>query len=457
MPERPSSSAAGATTWRLTESPELLVRQQALSLRQSLLLANVAGFLGGYFVLHNQWLQLSWGLILATLWLLAGGHEDLGTALKKDRWMQAVGGVMALMMLRSTLMESPGATLTELWKGWGNSFLLFGFLLTLWQAARLPNVISSLGKPVVAMASVAALVSLVLFYTVHPEGVFGASLRNCLVFGGWNSVCTGLTFGFAACWASMNWDAASERKDRRRWLAALVILMTATLFSLSRGALLAFISAHLVLLLVMGWRRSWRPVVAMMAGVALFQASAPLLSDLAAKDASKRLKMQDATAAVQQYGDNVVKSNPLQAAVKRSDNGRFIIYGAVVNALTTPQDWLLGKGLWAEDDCWTCSLFWTPEHTHSVFWDTLVHSGVPGLLAVLGLAGWGGLRAIRLARAGEPVWLMLAGFGLTGLLFDGDTVWALVSVSRFEPLLFWTPLVIASSRFTQVTAERASA
>lgn len=451
MSERPPSSAGGATTWRLAESPEMLVgaKTQAWSLRQALLLANVAGFLGGYFVLHNQWLQMAWGLILAVLWLMAGGHEDLGEALRKDRWMQAAAALMGLMLVRGSIVESPGVTMTELWKGWGNNLLLLGFLLTLWQAAQLPRVMNSLGRPIVAMAAVAALISMAMFYTVHPQGVFGARLRNCLVFGGWNSVCTGLTFGFAACWAMMNWDAATDKRDRWRWLLALIPLLAATFLSLSRGALMALISAHLLLLLVMGWRKSWRPVAMMLGAVALFQTSAPVLSHLAAKDASKRLGIQDETTAVLQYGDNVVPANPIQAAVTRSDNGRFLIYGAVINSMTTWKDWALGKGIWADDDFWTCSLHWTPEHTHSVFFDTLIHSGVPGVLGMIGLIVWGLVRAYRLAQEGEPLWIMLSGFGLTGLLFDGDSVWALVSVARFEPMLFWTPLVIASARFTQ--------
>ncbi|MCW0217200.1 MAG: hypothetical protein OJI67_02650, partial [Prosthecobacter sp.] len=102
----------------------------------------------------------------------------------------------------------------------------------------------------------------------------------------------------------------------------------------------------------------------------------------------------------------------------------------------------------AADDCWSCALFWYPEHLHSVFWDTFVHAGLPGILALVGLIFWGLKRSYYLAQHGEPIWFMLSGFGLAGLLFDGNTVWGLLTVSRFEPLLFWTPLVIASSRFT---------
>lgn len=409
----------------------------------------MAGFLGGYFVLHNQWLQLAWGLILAVLWLMAGGHEDLAEALKKDRWMQGVAVLWSLMLVRSSIFESPGATLSALWLGWGNGLLLMGFLLTLWQTARRPQVIFALGKPIVAMATVAAGVSLIIFYGLHPEGVFGSRLRNWFVYGGWNSVNSGLTFGFAACWAAAGWNASTGTRNRRRWLVALVILYLATILTLSRGALMALVCGHAVLLLAVGWRRSWKPVALVVGTLVLFQVSAPLLSHLAAKDASKRLGIPNETIAVGKFGDTVVSSNPMQTAMQRSDNGRFLIYSAAIGCMSTWQDWLLGKGMWADDDCWSCSLHWYPEHLHGVFWDTFVHGGLPGILGLAGLVGWALQRSYRLARRGEPVWLMLSGYGLAGLCFDGDSVWALISIARYEPLLFWTPLVIASARFTQ--------
>jgi hypothetical protein len=456
MPQRPSSSAVGATTWRLTDPPSAVVDERVSPLKQSLLLANMAGFLGGYFVLHNQWLQLGWGMILAALWMAAGGHADLAGALKRDRWMQAVMGLGALLLVRSSIVDSPGADLSGLWQGWGNSFLLMGFMLTLWQVALRPQLIASLGKPLVAMATVAACVSLMVFYTIHPEGVFGARLRNWFVYGGWNSVNSGLTFGFAACWAAAGWNAAEDKASRRRWAMALLPLYLATLLTLSRGALLALVCGHLTLLLAVGWRRSWKPVTLMLGCLVVFQVSAPLISHLAAQDAAKRLGIPNASVAVEKFGDGVVSSNPMQTALTRSDNGRFLIYHAALGSMTTWQDWLVGKGMWAADDCWSCSLHWNPEHLHGVFWDTFVHGGLLGLLGLVGLVIWGLKRCWTLAQVGEPVWIMLAGFGLAGLLFDGDSVWVLITVARYEPLLFWTPLVIASARFTQ-HSERSAA
>jgi len=448
MPERPPSSALGATTWRLTDSPDLLASERVVTLRRSLLLANIAGFLGGYFVLHNQWLQLTWSLVLGAIWLAVGGHADLATALRRDRWMQAMMGLGALMLVRSSIFESPGATLTTLWLGWGNSFLLLGFLLMLWQVGRQPKVITALGKPLVAMAAVAAGVSLVGFYSFHPEGYFGARLQNCFVYGGLNPVCTGLTFGFAACWAAAVWSASTNPRERWLWLLAGVTLYAATLMTLCRGALLALVCAHVVLLLTVRWKRSRKPVLLMVGCLMAFQLTAPILAALAAKEASERFGTPQ-TNAGDIYGHNVVAANQVHSMVTRADSGRMEIYLAALGSMTTWQDWLIGKGLWADDDFWSCSLHWYPEHIHGVFWDTFVHAGLPSLLALVGLVFWGLRRAYWLAQQGEPIWITLSCYGLAGLLFDGDTIWALVSVTRYETLLFWTPLVIASARFTQ--------
>lgn len=446
----PIPAPAGAPALRMIPPPSLLGEAAPLSVQQGLLLANVASFVGGIFVLNNQWIQMFWGMSLAVLWFLLGGHRDVLTGLKEDRWMQAGLGLGLYMLLRSTFVESFEATPAAMWEGWGNALLLLGFLLTLWLAGRLPNPLHTLGKPVVAMAAVAAGVSLVVYYTVHPEGVFGARLRNWFVYGGWNSVNSGLTFALAACWATVGWRTAEARASRRRWLLAVVLLDAATLLTLSRGAALALVAGHVAFFLAAGWKKAWKPMALMVGMLVAFQISAPIISYIAAKDASKRLGIANEKVAVERYGDQVVSPNPLQTAMERSDNGRFLIYGAAVNCMTTQQDWLVGKGMWAHDDCWSCGLHWYPEHLHGVFWDTFVHGGLPALLALLGFVGWGLSRVWWLARHGEPGWMMLAGSGLAGLLFDGDSIWVLVSIARYEPLLFWTPLVLASSRYLQL-------
>ena len=45
---------------------------------------------------------------------------------------------------------------------------------------------------------------------------------------------------------------------------------------------------------------------------------------------------------------------------------------------------------------------------------------------------------------------MLACYGFAGVLFDGDSAFSLLTVPRFEVLILWVPLVIASARYSMV-------
>jgi hypothetical protein len=416
-------------------------------LRRALLLVNAAGLLAGYFVMFNEWLQLGWFLVMTGVWLAAGGLNEFTEGLRRDPWMVAVFATVFLLLVRSSVMQSPGMTVTDLWMGWFKTVLLLPVLLMLWQVARSARVIRRIGLPMVAVAAVAALVSGLVFYRLDPEGMFGTRLRNWFVYGGLNSVCTGLTFGFAAVWAAGCWNSADDAKERRLWLAALVVLLAGTLFTLSRGAFFALVAGHLALLAVRGWRRAWRPLAVLLIAVGVFQFSGPLLSYLAVNDAAVRLGVDDRSVAAEMVGDAVVSANPMRAMLDRADNGRFGIFQAALSSMTTWQDWVFGKGMWSSNDFWSCALHWYPEHLHSVFMDALIRGGIPGLAALLALLGWGLWRALLLARRGEEIWLMLASFGVVALLFDGDSAFAFLTVPRYEPLLIWVPLVMASARY----------
>jgi hypothetical protein len=286
-----------------------------------------------------------------------------------------------------------------------------------------------------------------VFYGLHPDALFGARLRNWLVFGGWNSVCTGLTFGFAAVWGTALWNRARDVRDRRLWLALTMVLLAATLFTLSRGALLALLCAHGVALLVCGWRLMWRPILLLLVALTLFLGLAPWLNDVALTHASTRFGLENRTAAAEQMADHVISPRPVEAMLRRGDTQRFEIYEAAIASLRGGSDWLLGKGLWSSNDQWSCALSWEPEHLHGIFMDALVRGGLPVLGGLLAVTVWGLRRAWCLARQGEEVWLMLACFGVAGVVFDGDTAFALLSVPRFEPLIFWVPLAAAAARY----------
>lgn len=426
-------------------------------MRQALIWVNATGFLAGYYAMHNHWIQLSWFVLFLTAWLGTGGAAEFTEGLRRDRWFKAVCLLCFLMLVRSSLFETPGATIASLWLGWIKTPLLLAVLLMLWQAARSPDSIRRIGLPVVLVAAATSAISLPIFYLLHPEGLFGMRLRNCFVYGGFNSVCTGLTFGFAATWAACCWNKATDKRERRLWLLALIPLLIGTLLTLSRGALLALICGHLGVLLVCGWRRTWKPILLLVTAIGLFQGSGPLLSDMAVKLATPRLGTQSDAQTKAIVADNVVSANPVHAMVERSDNGRLLIYRAGLASMTTWQDWLVGKGLWSDNDFWSCSLYWYPEHLHSVFLDALVRGGVPGLLGLLVVLGWGLRQAVVLARRGEEIWLMLACFGIGGVLFDGDSAFSLLTLPRFEALILWTPLVMASARLSLATASTCSA
>jgi hypothetical protein len=416
-------------------------------LRQRLAALSSIGLLLGFYAMHNQWIQVAWVGLWTAAWIWAGGFQELLEGLRQDRWFAAVAAMMLLMLVRSSLLESPGLTMQMLWRGWLGSGLLALALMTLWSVGRQHRALVWLGVPTVGVALLTALGSILVFYALDSEAVFGVRLRNWFIYGGWNSVCTGMTFGFAAVWASYEWRKSQIKKEKLTWLAAAVMLIFATLLTMSRGALFALFIANAVWMLALGWRTALKPVLLLLGCVTLFQVSAPLISNIAAQDVSKRLGIAESAVTSEMLADGVVSSNPAARVLERADNGRFAIYAAAFSSMTTWQDWLFGKGLWSENDFWSCSLDWYPEHLHSIFMDAFVRGGLPGLAGLLLIIGWALRRAFLLARAGEELWLVLAAFGITGLVFDGDSAFSLLTLPRFETLLLWVPLVIASTRY----------
>lgn len=448
MPERPPTPAA-SLIWRLSDSvPLSLTTDSALRHRVSAL--SSSGFLLGFYALHNQWIQVAWVGVCTVLWFWSGGLQDFLEGLRHDRWLAAVAGMMLLMLGRSSLLESPGLTMQKLWHGWLGAGLLAVVLMTLWSVARQAKTTIWLHAFTVGFAVFSAISSTLVFYTLDKDAVFGARLRNWLVYGGWNSVCTGMTFGFAAMWASHSWNKATGQRDRYVWLAMTIVLIFSTLLTMSRGALLSMLTAQAVWTFTLGWRVTLRSAILLFACIASFQLGAPLIAGIAVQEVSQKYGIATSAVTPDLLADGVVAANPAARLVERADNGRFTIYAAAFKSMTTPQDWLLGKGLWSENDFWSCSLDWYPEHLHSIFMDAFVRGGVPGLVLFLVIIGWALRRALYLAYAGEAEWLVLAVFGITGLIFDGDSAFSLLTLPRFEALLLWVPLVIASARYCGV-------
>jgi hypothetical protein len=444
MPDNNSTSATGLAWTPLDHALGVVAREKSPT--RALLLVNVCGFLMGYYAMPNQWFQLIWFVCVTLLWLMYGGIQQISSGISRDHWLRCVLGLVFALIVRSSILDSPGMGIRELWLGWLSCGMLMAVMLVFWQVGCAHHSARILSTAVSAAAVVAALGSMAVFYFLDDKAVFGMRLSNWFVYGGWNSVCTGMTFGFAAVWSISRWHHALKPLEKGCFLGIAICLVWATLMTMSRGALLALVAGHAALMFSRGWRFSRGPIILLVACIACFQILAPLISQMGVHDLSEQMGRPKLTEAM--VSDGVISSNPAKRLITRGDTHRFSIYAAGLSSMTTASDWLLGKGLWAANDSWSCSLPWNPEHLHSVFVDALIRCGVLAFACLVGLLAWGLYRAWWLAQQGEEVWMMLASFGVAGLVFDGDSAFSLLSVPRFETLILWVPLVLASVRYT---------
>jgi hypothetical protein len=286
------------------------------------------------------------------------------------------------------------------------------------------------------------LASILHYGFLMPDWHWGKRLGNVLVYGGWNQVCSGLTWAFAAIWALL----LGMRGEQNRWLRWLAwcahgVLVFAALATLSRGALLVLIVGH-VATLIYGGRKNGGGVAFMrfLTVFAIFHAVLP--GTLPEEDGSGRYP-------------RVIDSNPLVEWSRRADTGRLAMYEAVSRAMQAggATMWFVGDGQWALNSRWNQSIEEAPHHPHSVFVATALHGGLMGLAGLLLILGLGLKQGHELAgRAGGSAWplgVVLALAGLSGVVFDGHSLASLDSVPRFEPLIVWPALLLAAGRRTQ--------
>jgi O-antigen ligase len=296
-----------------------------------------------------------------------------------------------------------------------------------------------LGWFVVSVAALSAVLSIVHFGFGTPDWHWGRRLGNSLVYGGWNQVCSGVTWAFAAVWALLL-GMQGERSRELRWLAwgAHLVLVFAALASLSRGALLVLLVGQAAALVFAGWKAGagWS-LLRFLAVFAFFHAVLP--STVPEADEGARFP-------------RVIDSNPLKEWSRRADTGRFEMYAAVFETLKAggPRYWLMGDGLWGMNSRWNHSIEERPLHPHSVFFATALHGGLLGLAGLLIVLGSGLLGALKVARRadGWAAGLVLALAGLAGLVFDGHSLASLDSIPRFEPLILWPGLMLAAGRLS---------
>jgi hypothetical protein len=385
--------------------------------------------------LPNVWLHLGW-LLIAGLPALA--WSDWAPQLR--RWQADAGALSVISFLlwmtgRSCIQMPfiPDHALDEITRGIAGAVLLVMFCALVWQQARSNESLHVMGWMTGMTTALAALISIVLSYFVLPNHRAGERLMNLLVHGGLNPVCTGLIFGFAAVWlASLVENHSKPVPGRIAW-AAIVLLHFAAFLSGSRGAMLAMVCGHAVLLLARGWRRGRAGVCVLLLTGTVYFTSGPLLL----RTVPGRAAPEKATTA-----------HAFQTALERGDNGRLDIYRAGWHAM---DNLWLGTGQWGVREVWQCELQAKTDismmsHLHSAFFATFVHGGIIGATLLLVMLGCGIKRACRLAVQGDATWIALLAFGCTGLLFDGESLTSLATAPRFEGLLFWLPLTVALAR-----------
>ncbi len=408
-------------------------------------LVAIVGYAAGFSVLPSEWYQLGWLLLVGCV-ALASMEEPRHWL----RWPMSAGSLLVILFLtwmtaRSCCADAVvfGHAVPESGRGLLGTALVGLLCVLLSQVAQERGWLRLIGWTTGLAAAMAASISLVFSYFVPPGYVPGDRLRNLLVHGGLNPVCTGLGFGFAALWLMGMQGNITSPRSRRIALAASIILHQATFFTGSRGAMLALVCGHLALFLGRGWRRGMAAMAVLVLTGLVYFASAPVMAKVAA------LRAPVETVTVPGLDHH------WQQAMERGDSGRLDIYRAGWNAM---DNLWLGTGQWGVRDVWQCDLQPDPHqmmtHLHSAFFATFVHGGIIGATLLLLLVAEAWRCALRLARQGELTWVTLLAFGCGGLLFDGESLTSLATAPRFEGLLFWIPVVVALARGS-LTASRA--
>ncbi len=413
--------------------------------RAALMLLGCVWLLAGTFVFFSQWTiwhGLFW--IVAAL-LPLGWHLDLAQAWRQSGvWRGALLWVSA--MLACSLMIA-GTAQAENWL-WGAAGLL-AWLTMLHHTGSDSRRTDWLGGSVVAAASASALYSLVELAWLEPGWHWGMRLGNQLVYDGWNQVCSGVTYAFAAVWGlCLGLDKTRSPWTRRLLAAAHLLLVFTALATLSRGALLVLLAGH-GLSLALAARRAAGGTLRLALVFALFHL---LMPGLAQTDSQSPPETE-----VSRRYPRVIDGNPLREWTKRGATGRLEMYGAVWQTLREggTARLLFGTGLWSDSALWNHRL---PErerapHPHSALVATALHGGLVGLGGLLAVLLLGLTAAWRAARqAGWPEGLVLAGAGLAGVAFDGQSLASLDTLPRFEPLLLWTGLLLAGGRCARAEA-----
>lgn len=390
--------------------------------------------LAGTFVFYSEWFlwhSLKWLMPIYGILLILRGDW------RQNRWLWGAFFWLGWMGMRAWL----GADEAGVEKWWWGGVGLIVWLMAVVEVGRSERKLTALAWVVVGAATVSVGVSLWYHLVTRLDWHWGWRLQNTMVYGGWNAVCAGMTWGFASVWALIL--ASPDRGTRHRaWIVGTAgvmhaVLVFATFATLSRGALLVLIAGHGVFLFLR-WRTAWPGVLRVGLVMGAFHWFLPAITE------AQQLPPEEESEIGKRY-PRVIDANPLAEWTKRGSTGRLQIYGAVANQVRTggvgPMLW--GEGILSDDRQWIEEVGEDLGHTHSIWFGTLLHGGAIGVIGLAALwlvavlrAGW------RPRSSRVQIGLTIAIAGAAGLVFDGQTVQALNSVPRFEPLLFWTGLAL---------------
>ena len=377
---------------------------------ERLLIIVLVGVLAGYSCLPNPWFH--------NAWLLLGGLA-CARRLVMPPWhaFWPAWTFLGWMALRSVFSTSE-----SLMEGLHGLALLLLVLLLFFNGSRNSKVMPLTGVWTGHLSAVAAVISLVWHLKRFGTNFEDYRLHNLLVYDGLNPVCTGLLFGFCGLWL------CAMPLTRLTALSSLV-LTTSAFCSGSRGAMLALLAGHLVLLAARGLKQAWKPFLILLAAGCLFSLSGTLV------------KRPETTPAA---GHSI--SQPMARVIARPTEGRMGIYEAGWRSLETPMNHLIGIGQWGTQQRWKQHLPPDPwnlsGHLHSAFFATYVHGGLIGaallLMLMTRLAG----RAWLCLKNGDAARPAMLTYGVAALVFDGESFGTLLTLPRFETLLFWLPATV---------------
>ena len=397
----------------------------------------LGGCLAGWFLFYNDAMRVLWLLLAGTAALLLVDWPRAWQAARADALRLVAAHFLCWMTARSLLAYgmTDGAS-GFVAAGWLlGTLMLAVFSVVVWQAAQDADGLEALGFGTGLVAAAAAVLSAALTWLVLPGHVFGERLMNVFVYGGWNPVSTGLTFGFAAVWLACLRGRLPQGRKRALANAALAVLLVAVCFTRSRGALLAVTAGLAVLAVTRGLRHAAFHGALLGLAVVLFSASGPVVRQVTAWQAEKRALPASV----------VIQEPPVREMVRRWDAGRFDLYQRALQSITGLERWFFGIGQWGPEEACCRSLSRLHHHLHSGFFATFIHGGLLGLGLLLGVLGIGLRRAAALAREGRDTWLVLLVYGCTGLLFDGQTFTSFTSIPQMETLLVAFPLTAAAA------------